>query len=163
MSPGQANLFLDSVQVTMLDAGERINVVPPVARARIDVRLLPDTDADAFLARVREALGPAVEVEVLLAAPPSEPSPDSGPLWEVLTTVLSREAPVVPSFMPGFTDSRFFRQRGIPTYGVAPFALEPQLLSGIHGVDERIPVDEFERGVERVREIVRTYATGSGE
>lgn len=158
MSPGQANLFLDSVQVTMLDAGERINVVPPVARARIDVRLLPETDAEAFLARVRQALGPAVEVEVLLDAPPSPPSPVAGVLWEALTAVLSREAPVVPSFMPGFTDSRYFRQRGIPTYGLAPFALEPHLLRGIHGVDERIPLAELERGVERVREIVSRYA-----
>ena len=43
--PGMANLFLDTVQVTVLRGGERINVVPERRRRVLDVRLLPDTDA----------------------------------------------------------------------------------------------------------------------
>lgn len=158
MAPGQANLFLDSVQITVLKAGERINVVPSLARARIDVRLLPDTDAESFLAELRESLGPHVDVEVLLDSPAAAASPVDGRLYHTLETVLGPEAPVVPAFIAGFTDSRFFRARGVPTYGVTPFALEPQLLRGIHGVDERIPVEELLRGVERMKEIVRVYA-----
>lgn len=157
MSPGQSNLFLDSVQVTVLDAGERINVVPPVARAELDVRLLPDTDADAFLARLREAAGPRVELEVLLASPPAPPSPVDHPAYRAAAEVL--DGPVVPAFIAGFTDSRYLRARGIATYGVSPFLLEPQLLRGIHGPDERIPVAELERGVERMTAVVRRYAT----
>lgn len=159
MMPGQANLFLDSFQVTILESGERINVVPPVARARIDVRLLPETDADAFLAELRETLGPHLEVEVLLTSPPAPPSPTEALLYRSLESVLDDEAPVVPSFISGFTDSRYFRARGIPTYGFSPFLLEPQLLRGIHGVDERIPVDVLEEGIERTKQVVRAYAT----
>jgi acetylornithine deacetylase/succinyl-diaminopimelate desuccinylase-like protein len=158
MAPGQAALFLDTVQVTVLSAGERINVVPAEAVARIDVRLLPDTDSDAFLRRLREALGPEVEVEVLLTSPPTPPSPVDGPLYRTVASVLGSEAPVVPAFISGFTDSRYLRARGIDTYGVSPFALEPQLLRGIHGPDERIPLAELERGVERMRRIVAAYA-----
>ncbi len=157
MSPGQANLFLDSVQVTVLDAGARINVVPAEARAELDVRLLPDTDADAFLARLREAAGPRVELDVLLASPPAPPSPVDHPAYRAAAEEL--EGPVVPAFIAGFTDSRYLRARGIPTYGLSPFLIEPQLLRGIHGPDERIPVDELERGVARMVRIVRAYAT----
>jgi acetylornithine deacetylase/succinyl-diaminopimelate desuccinylase-like protein len=158
--PGQANYFLDTVQVTVLEGGDRINVVPARAAALIDVRLLPDTDAEAFLERLRGALGSRVEVEVLLASPPAEPSPTDTGAYAAATSVLAREAPVIPAFISGFTDARYFRERGIPAYGVSPFVLDPEVLRGIHGVDERIPLAEFEAGVERMRRIVEAYAHG---
>ena len=160
--PGMANLLLDTVQVTVLRGGDRINVVPAAAGARLDVRLLPDTDADAFLAGLREALGDGFRVDVLVTAPPAPPSPTSGPLYQAIDRALSPEAPVVPTFIPGFTDSRYFRERGIPAYGLMPFALSGDDLRGIHGPDERIPLDELDRGVERMRRIVELYAAAPG-
>lgn len=151
--PGMANLFVDSIQVTILDAGERINVVPPTAHARIDVRLLPETDADAYLEDLHAALDHRAEVEVVLTSGPAEPSPDEGPLWDAFAAALD-EAPVVPVFIGGFTDSRYFRERGIPAYGLSPFALGSEDLRGIHAADERLPVVELDRGVERMRRIV---------
>ena len=50
------------------------------------------------------------------------------------------------------------RERGIPTYGVSPFILWGEVLRGIHGPDERIPLRAFERGVLRMRRIVETFA-----
>ncbi|MGH7266991.1 MAG: M20/M25/M40 family metallo-hydrolase, partial [Candidatus Rokuibacteriota bacterium] len=159
LMPGMANWFLDTVQVTVLDAGEQINVIPEAATARIDVRLLPDSDAEAFLARLREALGPELEVEVLLTAPPAPASPTDNAFYRAIEAVLGREGPVVPAFIPGFTDSRYFRARGIPAYGLSPFALQGPDLRGIHGPDERIPVAEFEAGVARtIRAVSRAIS-----
>ena len=160
--PGMAGLFLDTVQVTVLAGGDRINVVPADAQAKIDVRLLPDTDGAAFLATIRQALGPRLAVEVLLSAPPAPASPVSGRLYEAIRQVLGREAPVVPMLDPGTTDSRFFRERGVPAYGVAPFALGPEDSGGIHGADEHVPLTELDRGVERMRRIVAAYAAVPG-
>jgi acetylornithine deacetylase/succinyl-diaminopimelate desuccinylase-like protein len=156
--PGMANLFLDTVQVTVLAGGERINVVPADAQAKVDLRLLPDTDAAAFLAAVRAALGPQLAVEVLLTAPPAPPSPASGRLYGALQRVLGREGPVAPMLDPGTTDSRFFRERHVPAYGLSPFALGPDDSGGIHGADEHLPLAELDRGVERMRRIVAAYA-----
>ena len=156
--PGMANLFLDTVQVTVLAGGERINVVPADAEARLDVRLLPDTDAAAFLATVRGALGPQLAVEVLMTAPPAPPSPASGRLYGTLRAALGREGPVVPMLDAGTTDSRFFRERRIAAYGLSPFALAPEDSGGIHGADEHLPLAELDRGVERMRRIVASYA-----
>jgi acetylornithine deacetylase/succinyl-diaminopimelate desuccinylase-like protein len=158
MLPGQANFFLDTVQVTVVEGSDRINVVPGEVSAQLDVRLLPDTDADAFLERLRGALGPGFEVEVLVSAPPSPPSPKDTRAYAAVSSVLGREGPVVPAFIAGFTDARFFRERGIPTYGVSPFILWGEVLRGIHGPDERIPLRAFERGVLRMRRIVETFA-----
>jgi acetylornithine deacetylase/succinyl-diaminopimelate desuccinylase-like protein len=160
--PGMANLFLDTVQVTVLRGGERINMVPERASALVDVRLLPDTDAQAFLAGIEESLGKGFDVKVLVTSPPVAPSPASGRLYGALERVLASDAPVVPTFVPGFTDSRYFRERRIPAYGVTPFAVGGDDLKGIHGPDERIPFDELDRGVERMRRIVAVYAGPAG-
>jgi len=162
MLPGQPNLFLDTVQVTQLEAGERINVVADEASARIDVRLLPETDADDYLARIRRALGDRVESEVLLAADPAPPSPTDHPAWRAAAQVLREEAPVVPAFIAGFTDARWFRERGIAAYGLDPFVLSGEVRRGIHGPDERIPVAELRAGIERMRRIVAGYAYPKG-
>lgn len=158
MLPGVANLFLDTVQVTVLTASDRINVVPDEASALVDVRMLPETDGDELLARIRAALGDRVRSEVLLTSPPAPSSPTDSEIFAAIRAVLEAEAPVIPAFIPGFTDSRYFRVRGIPAYGLSPFALEGEQLRGIHGPDEHIPVAEFERGVERMRRLVRAYA-----
>lgn len=156
--PGMANLFIDSIQVTVLDGGEKINVIPREARALLDIRLLPDTDSEAFLGEIRKALGDDCAVEVLVTSPPAPPSPVTGPVWTALAQALGASGPVVPTFVPGFTDSRFFRERGIPAYGIAPFALSGEDLRGIHSADERIPLDELDRGVERMRRALALYA-----
>ncbi|MDY7093332.1 MAG: M20/M25/M40 family metallo-hydrolase [Acidobacteriota bacterium] len=153
--PGMAGMFLDTVQVTVLEGSERINSIPATASADVDVRLLPDTDADAFLKKVRDALGDDLSVKVLVASPPAGPSPVDHELFAVLEERLGQVAPVVPVFISGFTDSRYFRQRGIPAYGFSPFALEPQDLLGIHNVDERIRVDAFDLGVQRSNDVLR--------
>lgn len=150
--PGMASLFLDTVQVTVLHAGEQINAVAARATAEVDVRLLPDTDAAAFRTAIQDAAGPTVSVEVLLESPPAAPSSTDTPAFRALVEGLG--AAVVPAFISGFTDSHYFRERGIAAYGIAPFALASEDLHGIHGLDERIPVAEFERGVERMKRIV---------
>lgn len=160
LMPGMANLFLDTVQVTVLRGGERINVVPERSSALLDVRLLPDTDSAAFLANVKSRLGKDFEVKVLVTAPPSPPSPASGRLYGAIEKVLRPEGPVVPTFIAGFTDSRFFRERGIPAYGLSPFKLSPDDSKGIHSTDERIPLAEIDRGVERMRKILLAYTGG---
>lgn len=155
LQPGQPMLFLDTLQVTMLEASDRPNVVAAHARARIDIRLLPSTDPDQFLSEIRALLGPEIEVRVLLDAPPTAPSPSDGPLWRELSGALAGDSPVVPLFISGITDSRYFRARGIPAYGLSPFELEGEYTKRVHGPDERIPLAAFARGVETMKRVVR--------
>ncbi len=159
MLPGLPIFFLDSVQVTELDNGRGSNVVSPSASASIDIRLLPDTDSDAFLAEVRELLGDDLEVEVVLDAPEAPASPRDHPLYRALEEILGVRAPVVPTFIPGTTDSRFFRQRGIPAYGFSPFSINVQDARGVHAANESVPVDAFLRGVETMTRILRLYVS----
>lgn len=155
MFPGVPNYLLDTVQVNVLAAGEKINVTPASASALVDIRLLPDTDDELFLEDVREALGPDIEIDVLLQAPPASPSSTENPLFACLARELPGRRPVVPSFIPGVTDSRYFRQRGIDAYGFSPFVLDGGEALGVHGPDEKIPLDVVARGVDTMREVLR--------
>lgn len=156
--PGLPNYLLDTIQVNTLDAGERINVTPGTARARIDIRMLPDTDSESLLAELQELMGPDIELEVLLTAPQVDPSPVDHPIFQCLERTLGKSAPVVPAFITAVTDARFLRQRGIPVYGFLPFELGSQALQGIHSKDEHIPLDAFAKGVETMWDVVRECA-----
>lgn len=156
MLPGIPNYFLDSIQVNMLQAGQQPNVAPETATASIDIRLLPDTDEKQFLDDVRSRLGEEVEVKVILEAPRVEPSHVSGPGFECIAQALARQAPVVPAFIPGITDSRYFRQHQLPAYGFSPFKLGGASLKGIHGIDEQIPIEDFEAGVATMLAVVQS-------
>jgi acetylornithine deacetylase/succinyl-diaminopimelate desuccinylase-like protein len=49
--------------------------------------------------------------------------------------------------MPAGTDSKFFREIGVPAYGFVPGLLDTGLTATVHGLDERIPVTALETGV----------------
>jgi acetylornithine deacetylase/succinyl-diaminopimelate desuccinylase-like protein len=160
---GFESLLTDTLQVTTLSGSERINVVASEARAGIDVRLLPDTDDKAFLAEVETLLGPGVTVSVRLTSPAAPPSSSADPVFRTIAGVLARETtaaavPVVPAFIPAFTDSRYFRARGIAAYGFSPFALDGLELRTVHAPDERIPMTVFDRGVATMIRVVRALA-----
>ena len=171
--PGFESLLTDTLQITTLSGSDRINVVAGEARAGVDVRLLPDTDERDFVARIERTLGPGLTVNVRLTSPAAPPSPADSPVFRTLaatlaaggaggvggaggaTTAADPVVPVVPAFIPAFTDSRFFRARGIAAYGFSPFALDGLLLRTVHAPDERIPLATFERGVETMIRVVR--------
>lgn len=158
LMPGLPVYFLDTVQVTRIDSGPGGNIIAPEAKAHVDIRLLPETDGEAFLDEVREALGPKLEVEVLLRSPEAPASSVKTPIYRKLERALQVRGPVVPIFISGVTDSRYFRQRGVPAYGFSPFSLNPQDQRGIHAVDEYLPVDAFLRGIETMRRVLLVCA-----
>ncbi|HEX9798902.1 MAG TPA: M20/M25/M40 family metallo-hydrolase [Thermoanaerobaculia bacterium] len=148
-------LLLDTVQITTLAAGDRPNVVAGEARARLDVRLLPETDAESFLAELAATLGDGVTVETHLATSPSPPSPAGTAAWRAVERAVGGGAPLVPVLVAGMTDSRYLRASGIAAYGFSPFEIEALEMRRVHGADERIALDRFADGVERMRRVVR--------
>ncbi|HEX2465214.1 MAG TPA: M20/M25/M40 family metallo-hydrolase [Thermoanaerobaculia bacterium] len=159
--PGMTAFFQDTVQITSLATPtSSINVVPQQAEALVDVRLLPDTPVEDVLKRMRDAMGQNPSIEVLLSSPPTPPSSTQTELWTVLERTLGTEAPLVPSFITGTTDSRYFRERGIAAYGFSPFVLAGDEVRGIHGADESIPLERFKNGLLIMKKVVRASVAG---
>jgi acetylornithine deacetylase/succinyl-diaminopimelate desuccinylase-like protein len=143
----------DTIALTGLRAGLKHNMIPRRAEASLDVRLLPDTDAEAFLAELRSVIAdPRVRIEGIPdPLPPVIPaSPVEQDLFQALEIEMAREIPgstTVPTQTTGGTDSAYFRARGVPSYGFIPAELPDELVSAIHGLDERMPIAEIERAL----------------
>lgn len=166
VAPWQKLLLSDTVAVTRLGTdSEAVNALPKSAWAEVDVRLLPSTSPDAFLAEAVKAIDdPGVKVTTLLSAEGGSASPQEG-LYAVLKRVLEERFPgvvVAPVLGPGLSENRVFRARGIRAYGALPFRVNYYDAAGIHGVNERMRVDWFAEGVETVTRVVRE-AAGAGQ
>jgi acetylornithine deacetylase/succinyl-diaminopimelate desuccinylase-like protein len=144
-------MLTDTVNVTGFGGAQAPNVVPSEVWAQLDVRVLPDTTPLAVLAEL-EALvdDPAVRFEVLETVEPASSPIDDG-VYQALVRSVRAQVPgaaVGPLIMMATTDSTFFRVKGVRAYGVALFALSPERLRGMHGVDERLEEEELGRGLQ---------------
>jgi acetylornithine deacetylase/succinyl-diaminopimelate desuccinylase-like protein len=146
----RAALVRDTLTTTVIRGGSGTNVVPPVATANLDARLLPGESCADFTDQIRSILAdPGIEVEPLLSFPSRGSSPDT-PLFRAIERVAVAGDPrsvVVPRVIPGFTDAHHFRELGVTAYGFVPRAYSTDDLRGVHGPDERISIANLERGV----------------
>jgi acetylornithine deacetylase/succinyl-diaminopimelate desuccinylase-like protein len=150
--PMAAGFVRDTIALTGLTSGFKHNVIPRRAEATLDVRLLPETDPAAFLAALERVIGdPNVRIETPGELPGrTPPSPWDDELFRAIEAETEAEfegALVLPVMMTAGTDSKFFRDVGIPAYGFIPALLDTELAAAIHGLDERIPVAALETGV----------------
>jgi acetylornithine deacetylase/succinyl-diaminopimelate desuccinylase-like protein len=135
---------------TMASASQKINVIPARAELKVDCRVPPGEGEEAVRAAVAELVeGDGYELtfdeEVI-----GNRSPIESPLMDQIRSFIEREdtgAVVAPTGLPGFTDSRWFREAfpDCVAYGFMParafdlFEATPL----IHGADERVPVQDL--------------------
>ena len=135
---------------TMIAASEKINVIPAQARLKVDCRVPPGLGEDHARARIREAIpGDGYEINFAETVVGNR-SPIDTPLMDSIRAFVQREDPgagVTPVMLPGFSDSRWFRD-AFPecvAYGFFPqksmdlFEAAPL----VHGADERVPVEDL--------------------
>lgn len=162
-SPLWNAMMRDTVAPTVLSAGVANNVIPPEARANLNVRLLPGDSINTVVNDLNKLVNdPAVKLEVQpnagLAAPPS--SLESA-FYNVICQVASREfggAPALPFQSTWSTDSAQLRLHSVQAYGLVPFPLADEDLKRMHGDDERIPLAAFDKGVDVLTKIVTEFA-----
>jgi acetylornithine deacetylase/succinyl-diaminopimelate desuccinylase-like protein len=155
-------LLRNTVSITGLKGSDKTNVIPPVATAAIDVRLLPGQDPAAFLTELVRVIGDtAVTIKPQGPNWPATESSTETDVFRAITEVARRrhpEALVTTMMLAGFTDSHYFRRMGIASYGLGPFPLTQNDSRGVHGNDERISIDALRSGVRFYYEVVSRVA-----
>jgi acetylornithine deacetylase/succinyl-diaminopimelate desuccinylase-like protein len=151
-------LTRNTCSITRLEGSSKINVVPTEASAEIDCRLLPDQDHDEFIELLRSIINePSVRIEKIMGFTPAVSSTDTE-LYKAIVEVCQKHFPdanVIPSVSTGFTDSHFFRDRGIVSYGFDPTVVPSANEGTIHGNNERVPVESVKQGVRHLLEILQ--------
>jgi acetylornithine deacetylase/succinyl-diaminopimelate desuccinylase-like protein len=152
--PRLAILFEPTLGVTftptMVSASEKINVIPARAKLQVDCRVPPGLGEDHVRTRVAEVLGEDGYELSFGETVIGNASPLESPLMEHIREFVDREDPgaeLAPFTMPGFTDSRWFRE-AFPecvAYGFFPMRAMDMFEAAplIHGKDERIPVEDL--------------------
>jgi acetylornithine deacetylase/succinyl-diaminopimelate desuccinylase-like protein len=150
--PRYSSMLRTTCVATMLSGGHATNALPQLAEANVNCRIYPDESAE----QVRDVLAgviadTAVQVVIRSQRPPSPPSPLLPEVMEPvgrITRELFGNIPVIPVMSTGATDSRFFRARGVPAFGVSGLFSDPTVDARAHGRDERMRVQSFYEGQE---------------
>jgi acetylornithine deacetylase/succinyl-diaminopimelate desuccinylase-like protein len=135
---------------TRAQASEKINVIPSVAEIGVDCRVPPGLGEEDALKRIREVLGDGdYEIEFSEKVIGNQ-SPVESPLMDVIRNWVESVEPdarVVPTILPGFTDSRTFRAAfpDLVAYGFFPQRQQTLYEAAplIHSANERIPVADL--------------------
>jgi acetylornithine deacetylase/succinyl-diaminopimelate desuccinylase-like protein len=155
-------LLRNTISITGLKGSDKTNVIPPVATAAIDVRLLPGQDPSAFLADLVRVVGDtAVTVQPQGPNWPATESSTETEMFRAITAVAHARNPnalVTTLMLAGFTDSHYFRRMGIASYGLGPFPLTQGESRGVHGNDERVSVAALRVGVRFYYDVVARVA-----
>ena len=167
-SPDTLAAFVNTLNVTMVNAGITSNVIPAKSEAIIDCRLLAGQSRRAWRDEVEAYIDdPAIEVAFMSGLdpgdePPMVASPWDTELYRTIESVVAEaveEAVVAPAVSIVGTDNRFLRRAGVTAYGFIPCLLSPAERAGFHANDEFLTVDNLNMGCELMYEIVRRMVT----
>lgn len=146
---------------TMLQGGHAENALPQNAMANINCRVFPGESVDS----VRETLtrvidDPAAKLELVGTPVPSDASPLRDDVMKALRRAIELRAPglpIVPVMSAGATDSLYFRNLGVPSYGVGGIFMHPKD-NFAHGLNERVPVASIDGALLQWRSLLRDLA-----
>ena len=141
----------------------KVNVIPSLAEATLDCRVLPGTTREEWLKEIARRLGdPQVTVEVTYESEDPVVTSQDSPLYRALEAAVKRrhpEAIVTPMVIPYGTDSNAFRPRGVKSYGFMPAILPAAVIASMHGDAEFIPVDALAPAIQIFFEALEATAS----
>jgi acetylornithine deacetylase/succinyl-diaminopimelate desuccinylase-like protein len=163
-----ANKFNNAIQhstisLTSLRSGvgdpPKVNVIPSVAEATIDCRVLPGISKDQWLSEIRRRLAdPEIKIDVVYEGEDSVVTTQESTFYRALEAAVKRRHPdaiVTPMVVPYGTDSNSFRPRGVKSYGFTPIVVPAAAVMSMHGDAEFLPVDAVGPAIQVLFEALR--------
>ena len=149
------SLIRNTIAPVIIQGGFRANVIPGSAAATINLRLVPGSDLNAFVATLRGVVGDTT-IELKATAPTyaqTAPSSENTDLYRALTAAARAQFPgaeVTPYLFQAGTDAGAWRSRGVPVYGIYPYPIDADELTRMHGNDEKVSIASLAQGTEMI-------------
>ena len=161
--PVQGALVRTTSAVTVFHGGVQPNVLPKVARATINFRVLPGDSRDTVLEHLRSTIAdPDIEIEAPGFREPPRPgridARGFGVIREAIAAVYAG-IPVIPGVIPAGTDSKHYAAIAADLYRFIGYRVNRELVGGAHGTNERVQVEYLDEAVEIAIGILK----GSGQ
>jgi acetylornithine deacetylase/succinyl-diaminopimelate desuccinylase-like protein len=160
-------MFRNTVTLTRLEGSVQTNVIPSVATAHLDVRLLPGEKPEEFLAAIRKVVA---DPEVVVEPESSEfrianMSGTDNELFRAIEKVAAQYfpgTPVLPRLSGGYTENQRYRGLGMVSYGFSPYQVSEAESDSEHGDNERVRVEQIRRGYRVLYDVVTAVAGATG-
>lgn len=154
-----------TVAPTILKGGVKDNVLPSVAEAVINFRILPGQsiadvcDYIRFVVKDKRVSFEPIDQKAWEASPLSPV--DANPYYHIASVVdeIWPETVTAPYIMLGGTDSRNFCEISDCVYRFTPIVVTEEDLNRVHGVNERLGVDEFFKMVDAIYRLIPRWST----
>ncbi|MFQ5839898.1 MAG: M20 family metallopeptidase [Candidatus Methylomirabilales bacterium] len=141
-----------TISVNLIEGGTKVNVVPAEARLQVDIRLLPGQDLGEVRReverRAREAAGPQVSVETLVAWEAVETPPEAETVQ-----IVRRSVEAILGQLPRLGGAAYFTEGGV----YAPGLQVPMVICGPGDPTQAHQTNESVRG-ERLLQGARAFA-----
>ncbi len=153
--PETKKLLHDTIAITGLKGSDKTNTISNEATIKLDCRLLPGRDREAFIAELKKAVSNdrmKVEIEESYEA---RFSPTDSEFTQALSRVAKKaKRKMIPTILTSSTDSSRFRAIGISSYGFEPYPLSKKIIDLAHGNNEHMPIKSFHRGMEIMIDLI---------
>ena len=163
--PRHSSMLRTSVSPNIFTGGYRSNVIPSEAKATLDVRMLPDEDADRLLDEVKRIVNdPAVDVRFpgQFGRPPGTDSRLDSEAFKAIEASVRRvyNTVTLPMMSTGATDMAFLRAKGVQCFGIGPATDMEDGPKGFgsHSDQERLLESELHRFVRFNWDVVTSLA-----
>ena len=155
------NAFVrDTIAPTRLTGSDATNVIPTSAQAELDVQLLPAENPQEVERNLIKVLDDKnLNVVTILNFPAASSTRNSQLMNAIAKLAQSDDARAVPAIGLAFTDSHYFRQKGLISYGFIPIELNSAEVQTINGVNEHIPVKELGAAIHRMVQLLGYMGT----
>ena len=144
--------------LTMFNAGVKENVVPQRAEAKINFRLLPGDTPDSVVQRIT---GIVDDPQITISYDQWDNIPavadHKGSGFAVISAAVQEiypEALVVPSLLAATTDTRHYIDLADNQYRFHGVMMATGQVKSIHGTDEYIDVDSYEKSIAVARQMM---------
>lgn len=146
---------------TIIDGGIKNNVIPTVAEATVNFRILPGETIASVQEHIKNTISDKIKVEpVGFLTNPSPVSSIDSDAYKILEKTIRSMFPnsvVVPGLLGGGTDSRYFYDISEDVYRFYPIRLNPNNRTRFHGIDEKISKANYKELVEFSYHLIKQF------
>jgi acetylornithine deacetylase/succinyl-diaminopimelate desuccinylase-like protein len=138
-----------TISLTTLRSGvgepPKVNVIPSIAEATLDCRVLPGTTREQWLKEIARRLGdPEIKIDVTYESPDPVVTTVDSAFYRALERAVKKRYPdaiFTPMTVPFGSDANGYRPLGVKSYGFTPAILPADVVLSMHGDAEYIPID----------------------
>lgn len=167
-SPTSAATIRTTISPTMMEGSNKWNALPVLAKALISFKILPGESIQSVTERARKTIDdPRIAMGSRgFSAEPSRVATAGSSNFKIIQKTIAQVYPGViaaPALQMALTDSRHFNHLSDEVYEFMPLRISKERMKLFHGVDERIPIKDFEDGIRFYYELIRnSNRRGSG-